>query len=67
MLQREDGPTEDHVFLISVEWDPKKVSIEDVKNHLSDALTWMEGTGKVEITHIGNMEHVEGDDDINAS
>jgi hypothetical protein len=61
MLQREDGPLETHCFLVSIDFDPKKVTPQAVINHMSDALAWMEGTGATEFTHVGILTEEEND------
>ena len=47
-------------FLIAVEIE-EGTSIEQVGNKLADAVSFMEGTGQVEVNHLGTLELVPED------
>jgi len=59
MLQSHTNRTpsvKEHGFILAIEVDDA-VSIEQVELKLADALTWMEGVGRCEVTHMGVLEN----------
>lgn len=48
-------------FLIAVEVEKGVIEADAIGNKLADALTFMEGTGQVEVSHLGVMELVPED------
>lgn len=50
-----DNQLTSHGFLIAVEV-AADVSIDHLQNKLSDALQWVEGVGKIEVEHLGELD-----------
>jgi hypothetical protein len=65
MLQRKDSgeevPLETHGFLIAIECErgAKGPSIDTLINKLTDGVSFMEGVGAIEVTHMGQLEGEE--------
>lgn len=53
--------TRDHAFLIAVELEDT-TSPEDVSNKLAGSLTWVEGVGKVDVEHLGEITSYNEDE-----
>lgn len=54
MIEKGKGDTIAHGFLLLIELQPH-VSVEDVKFHLADATSWLEGCGKSDVEHLGEI------------
>lgn len=52
MLERDSGPTTRITYLVTADLDLEKCSSDHAKNKLADALTWVEGAGRVDVTYI---------------
>lgn len=44
-----------HGFLVGVELE-EGVQIDPIMNRLADSVSWIEGVGRVEIEHIGELD-----------
>lgn len=51
-------------FLVGAEVQTDEVTLEQLENKLSDALTHTEGVGEVEITILGEMDVTDDDEMI---
>lgn len=63
MLERKAGKTEHFGFLLSAEIETGKADPDEVERKLSDALTWVEGVGQVEIECLGKIDVYEKEPD----
>lgn len=64
MLQRsaKDSLLTTQGFLVGVEVEPG-VSVEKLMNVIADALTWVEGTGSIDVHPMGVMTEYEAEDE----
>lgn len=60
MLQRGELSLKKVEYWITVEYDPEQVNTEEMACKLADALTWVEGTGRVEVKVID--ENISNDE-----
>ena len=61
MLQRKpegNAPIRTYGFLVGVEIEDEEATPEEVAMKISDALTFMEGTGAVEVSVLGEIDIV---------
>lgn len=56
-------PVTVHGFLVGVELEPT-VSIEHVMNRMVDSLSFIEGVGRVEAEHIGEMDEQSSEEEV---
>ena len=62
MLQRGSGPVETYAFLCAVELEKGgKTTVEQVQMRLQDGLTWLEGTGKVEVESLAIIDVIDNE------
>ena len=57
MLQRgKDSPLTTHGFLVSAELVEDQATPEQASLKLADSLSWVEGIGHVDVTHLGTID-----------
>lgn len=63
MLQTEHpGPITTHEIHVLVELQDGRITVDDAIQRIHDALTWVEGVGKVETYNQGAIREVNPDD-----
>ncbi len=45
-------------FLVAVEISKDTITADEIANRLADSLSFMEGTGQIEVSHLGILELV---------
>ena len=64
MLDRDCGPTRTYGFLVAVEVEEGgHTPHERIPFYLADALSWVEGTGKVDVEPLGEIENLDFEDE----
>lgn len=58
MLQHHNIPIKliEHAFLVAVEAEEGCPTHEQIELKLADSLTWVEGTGRIDIQYLGEMD-----------